>query len=53
MKHFGLSLSEVRSLPDEEYIELAATALWMEDSLFNIIKAGVNQAIVAALGEKT
>lgn len=51
MKHFGLSPSEVRSLPDEDYIELAATAWWLEDRLFEIIKAGVNHGFVKSYPE--
>ena len=53
MKHYKLSLEEIRSLSDDEYIELAASALWLEERTFETVKAAVNQAIGAAFGEKS
>lgn len=52
MKHFSIPLSKVRELEDEEFIELAAASLWLEERQVKIIKAGVNQAITAAFNEK-
>ena len=52
LKHFKLSLSEIRELPDDEYIEIAAMACYLDEREFETIKAAVNQAIATAYGAK-
>lgn len=45
-------MAEIRELSDEEYIETAAVALWLEERETEIIRAGVGQAIADAFKEK-
>ncbi|MDQ7791255.1 MAG: hypothetical protein RDV00_03895 [Clostridia bacterium] len=42
---FGLSDTEVADLPDEEYIELAAQAYFLEEREVELVKLGVLKAI--------
>lgn len=42
---FGLSDTEVSDLPDEEYIELAAQAYFLEERKVELVKLGVLKAI--------
>lgn len=43
--HFGLSDTEVEELPDDEYIELAAQAYFLEEREAELVKLGVLKAI--------
>ena len=52
MKYFKLLPFEIRALPDEDYIEMAASALWLDEREQETIRIGVNHAIAAAFGEK-
>ncbi len=39
-------------MPDDDYIEHAAIAYWLDERELEIIRSGVNRAIADAFGEK-
>ena len=52
LKHMKLSLDQIRDLSDEDYIELAGYAVYLEEREFETIKVAVNQAVAEAFGAK-
>jgi hypothetical protein len=49
-RYLGLAPAEIAELPDEEWTERAAQAVWLQEQEHETFRAAINQALHDAFG---